>query len=166
MNKRQTKEIGLVLLNQFNSSWKMLRQAIEIIGDENWSKTANNWSFVWTVYHIIETADYYRRNTPKGMEWGKRAGINWETDSEEIIEQKKIAITKAQVLAYLEDVKTQIIHFLENATDPDLLTTNDFDEGKLLILEKMLYLLRHNMHHIGELNKALRDWKSQRIQWR
>ena len=34
------------------------------------------------------------------------------------------------------------------------------------IFEKLVYLLRHNAHHIGELARTLREWDCERIKWR
>lgn len=155
-DKNPTNTIGLLLSRQFSSSWKMLHQAIENAPDIYWLKWDNDWSFSWNIYHIIETADYYKRSTPKGMEWGKKAGGK----------TKKTKITKEQLLVYLEEVEYQISDLLEKSSDEDLLGTDEFDDGHLVILEKLLYLLRHNMHHIGELNKALRDWECERIKWK
>ncbi|MFX1284571.1 MAG: DinB family protein [Promethearchaeota archaeon] len=163
--KGQKDNIGLVLSNQFASSWKMLRQAIKNVPDTYWSKEINDWSFSWNIYHIIETADYYKQSTPTGMEWGKRVNINLKADSENTIKQKKAKITKDQLLGYLEEIEDQVSDLLENSSDEELLGKDEFDDGHLIILEKILYLLRHNMHHIGELNKALRDWQCERIKW-
>jgi len=161
----QKKKFGLILSNEFKNSWKILRQAIENITYEYWLEMANDWSFSWTVYHIIETAEFYSRNTPEGMEWGKKAGISHETDSDEMKIQKLANITKELLLAYLDEIEERITNFIENTNDEDLFEKDGFDPHLKSILEKLLYLLRHNMHHIGELNKALRDWNCQRISW-
>jgi uncharacterized damage-inducible protein DinB len=124
-----------------------------------------DWSFSSTVYHIIETADFYIGNTPEGMEWGKRAGFSWEEDDEETISTRLSSLTKAYLIDYLNEIENEISHFLEESTEQDLFSTDEFDDGNLLIIKKMLYLLRHNMHHIGELNKTLRDCGSRRINW-
>lgn len=157
--------ISPVLSKEFQNSWNILRQAIENIAEEFWLTTINDWSFSWITYHIIETAEFYSRNTPLGMKWGKQAGINWETDSEDEINKKKTNITKASLLRYLKEIENKITDILNNFSDDDFFNTDRFDQGNLYVLEKMLYLLRHNMHHIGELNKVLRDLNCQRISW-
>lgn len=161
----QINRIGSILSKEFKNSWNMLRQGIENISEELWNVTVNEWSYVWTVYHIIETAEYYSRSTPKGMAWGRRAGINWEIDSEEIIDQKKLDLTKTKLLNYLEEIEDRITDLLENSSDQYFFETDDFDDGSLLILEKLLYLLRHNMFHLGELNKVLRNANCKRMRW-
>ncbi|UCG01261.1 MAG: DinB family protein [Candidatus Heimdallarchaeota archaeon] len=163
---RQERKIGPIISKEFQNSWNMLRQAVENISDEFWLTTINEWSFSWTIYHIIETAEFYSHSTPLGMEWGKYAGINWEVDSEDEINKKKSLITKEVILNYLEDIEKRISNYFTNVTDYDLFDTDGFDNGNLYVIEKMIYLLRHNMHHIGELNKVLRDSNCQRISWR
>ncbi len=164
-DKTQTTRIGAIISKEFQNSWNILRQAIKNIKDEYWFTVAKDWSFSWTVYHIIETAEFYSRNQPEGMEWGKRAGINWETDSEEEINQKKSNLTKENLLIYLGEVEDRIVNLLNNYTDEELFTTDGFDGGNLVIFEKWIYSLRHIMHHNGELNKVLRDSDCQRIRF-
>ncbi|MFX0141474.1 MAG: DinB family protein [Candidatus Hodarchaeota archaeon] len=162
----QKKRVGPILSKEFKNSWCILRQAIENIPDKYWLKSVNDWSFSLTIYHIIETAEFYSRDTPEGMKWGKRAGINLETDSNEMIDRKQANITKELLLVYLGEIEEQIAKYIENFKDDDLYEKDGFDPHLKSILEKLLYLLRHNMHHIGELNKTLRDWDCQRISWR
>lgn len=161
----QKLSVGLILSKEFKNSWNILRQAIENITDEHWLEIVNDWSFSWTVCHIIETAEFYSRNTPEGMEWGKITGINHETDTDEMKIQKQARITKELLLNYLDEIEERITTYIENTSDEDLFEKDGFDPHLKSILEKLLYLLRHNMHHIGELNKALRDWNCQRISW-
>jgi len=164
--ENQGKRIGVILSKEFQNSWSMLRQAIENITEEFWQTTVNDWSYSWNIYHIIETAEFYSRNTPQGMEWGKRANINWEIDSEDEINNKKSKVTKGFLLQYLEEVEKRISDILINSTDDEFFNTDGFDQGNLFVFEKLIYLLRHNMHHIGELNKVLRDSNNERISWR
>ena len=164
-NQEISLQIGHVLAKEFGRSWLILREAMENISDKDWNNRTNNWSFSNTVYHIIETAEYYHRNTPEGMEWGKRAGFSWTDDSEETILRKMSSLTKNDLIEYLDEIEKCISQSLEKSTNEDLFGTDSFDNGMLHIIEKMLYLLRHNMHHIGELNKVLRDTESKRIKW-
>ncbi len=157
--------LGEVLSQEFHHTWQMLRQAIKNITPSKWNERIHDWSFSFTVYHIIETAEFYNRNTPEGMEWGKRAGFSWTENSDEEILERMAALTKEDMVNYLNDIEESITKYLANVSVEDLFTTDGFDNGKLLIIKKLLYLLRHNMHHIGELNKFLRDIDSTRINW-
>ena len=52
-DETQTKRIGPIIIKEFQNSWNMLQQAIKNISDEYWLTAAKEWSYSWTVYHII-----------------------------------------------------------------------------------------------------------------
>jgi len=141
----------------------MLNQAIEKSTDSLWS-AGGEWMYSMNVYHIIETVEFYGKNSPKDMEWGKRAGINWKEDSQQEIAKKKSMITKEQMKDYLDDIKLWFSGILAGSSGAVLFEKDDFSwfNSKL---EKYIYSLRHSMHHIGELNKTLRDNDLERIEW-
>ncbi|MFX0085031.1 MAG: DinB family protein [Candidatus Hodarchaeota archaeon] len=167
--ENKNKELGITLLSQFNRNWNMLHQAIDNVPEELWKEVQvddfeNTWSYLWNIFHIIETADFYSRNTPENMEWGKRAGINWDNDPPEVIVNKKDRIQKSHLKEYLKEIEDRITEIFDSKDDLELFKKDNFHWFQS-IFEKYLYLLRHDMHHIGELNKALRDWKCTRISW-
>ncbi|MHA1332042.1 MAG: hypothetical protein ACTSR2_13310 [Candidatus Hodarchaeales archaeon] len=122
----------------------------------------NYWVFNLTMYHVIETTDYYIRNNPKGMPWGERGQIDWK--STDPLELKIAKLTKTLIKTYHEEVKNKTTKKLEGMSDFEFYLSDEFSWFST-ILEKYLYLLRHNMMHIGELNKSLRDWQLKRIEW-
>ncbi|MFQ5976553.1 MAG: hypothetical protein ACE5OZ_00300 [Candidatus Heimdallarchaeota archaeon] len=79
--------------------------------------------------------------------------------------REKIAkIRKECCMNYLEEMENRLVDILASATKSELLEKDGFPWFSSKF-EKLLYLLRHNMHHIGELNKALRDDDGVRIKW-
>ena len=157
---------GLQLLNQFNRKWTMLQEAIENCPDELWYKGGDEWIFSWIVYHIIETANFYSKDNPDEMTWGVISQIDWDNDSEEDIKKKKEKnITKEIMEEYADTIKQQINEILSNTTDEHLLRKDDFHWFNS-IYEKYIYLLRHNMFHLGELAQLLRFTKCERIKWK
>ncbi len=154
------------LLNQFNNAWKILEQAIEVVPDEEFSKNINDWSYSYTIYHVIETAEFYTREKPGGMGFGNRIGIDWNNDSSELIIEKKLKITKSLLLEYLNEVKENFTDKVDSQNDDEILAKDDFGEWFPSIYEKYIYLLRHNMFHIGELSHSLREVEDIKISWR
>jgi hypothetical protein len=157
------KEVIQVLIRQYDDMWEMLTQAINNVSDDLWAKEDNEWYFSLTAYHVVETADFYKRSTPKGMEFGKRLGqVDWWKN----IGRQKAALrlSKDLILEYLTEVKTQLRTTLENSSKKDLLSNDKFHwfDSRL---EKYVYLLRHNTYHIGELAKKLRSEGNARIKW-
>ncbi len=153
-----------VLLKQFESKWKMLRDAVDKCPEEKWHEGEGDWIYSWSVYHIIETADFYSRNNPESMTWGIKTGINWDIDSKDEIISKKSKITKSFLNNYLEEIELRISRSLSETKDKDLLLKDDFRWFDS-VYEKLVYLLRHNSFHIGELAQKLRNWRSERLKW-
>lgn len=135
-------------------------EAIDNCPDECWYGTDKDWNFSRTVYHIIETQEFYIRNTPEGMVWGKLLvdKENKDTPPEEIYPEKAV------LLEYLNDIGNQIKDYLKIITKEELLEKDGF-KWFSSIFEKLLYLLRHNAHHLGELGRMLREWNCERMHW-
>jgi hypothetical protein len=164
------------LIEQYERSWKMLRQAIENVPDEKWTssieiietpwsetKGMNVWYFSNIVYHAIQTVEFYTYDDPDDMKWGGRiGGIDWKTESPHVTASR---VTKEDMLKYLEETKTNLIDKLGSFGEDDLFETDGFKEWQTSRLAKFIYTLRHSMWHIGELGRALRDWDCERIKW-
>jgi len=161
MSGRNTLVTGLV--RQYQSSWKMLRTAIENIPDEKWHDGSEGWYFSLTAYHIVETMEFYINNNPDDMKWGSRAGFDWDSaeDKEKDVLPK---ISKKLVTAYLGEMEELVTKTI-TSMDSEKLAAKDGFHWFDSVFEKYLYLLRHNMHHNGELSRTLRDWGCKRSKW-
>ena len=149
------------LLSQFQSSWNMLRQAIDKVPEGIWNKTDNDWTFSNTVYHIIATQEFYFRDMPEGMGWGRLYGDSkYKADDPE-----KYYPSKAVLLEYEGRLEGEISEFFSSIDDSDLERDDGFREWLHNVHVKLLYLLRHNAHHIGELARMLREWDAERVSW-
>jgi uncharacterized damage-inducible protein DinB len=151
------------LHRQFMSSCNMLRKAIENVPDEKWHHGGEGWFFSLTAYHIVETLDFYLRKSPDGMKWGGRAGYDWEK-SKDIESDVLPKITKKIVASYLDEVEGRLTEVFSSLDANDLSSKDDFPWFSSMF-EKLIYVLRHNMHHVGELSKTLRDWQCTRVEW-
>ncbi len=149
------------ILKQFASTWKMLRKAIENVPEEYWYRTDKDWTFSYNVYHIIETQEFYMRNDPEGMEWGKL--LRGAIDDEKIPNEKKYP-SKEVLIEYSEKMEKEITEFLNKITLEELIQKDGFKWFDS-IHDKLLYLLRHNAHHLGELGRMLREWDCERMRW-
>jgi len=163
--RRMSVENTLVkgLVRQFQSSWKMLRNAIENVPDEKWHNGSEGWYFSLNAYHIVETMEFYNNNNPDVMEWGSRAGFDWDSVKDK---EKDILpnISKELVKTYLDEMEEQVTNTITSMNGEKLAAKDGFHWFES-VLEKYLYLLRHNMHHNGELSRALRDWGCKRSKW-
>ncbi|MHA1211110.1 MAG: DinB family protein [Candidatus Heimdallarchaeota archaeon] len=148
------------LLSQFASTWKMLEKAIEKVPDEYWYGTDKGWSYSKTVHHIIETQEFYLRDDPEGMIWGKllKDDKKSTTSDEEKYPIKEILID------YQKTMESKITDYLKAISYEKLLEKDGF-KWFSSVFEKLLYLLRHNAHHLGELGRMLREWDCERMRW-
>jgi len=156
--------LSKALLRQYEGKWDMLKQAIEKYPNELWGEDKGDWTYSWTIHHIIETTEYYIANSPESMKWGKRVGIDWDNDSKESIIRKKAGISKTFLLEYLEEMKNKVNSFLKESNENDMMEKDEFHWFHS-IFEKLVYLLRHNTLHLGELSKTLRDNGFERMKW-
>ncbi len=95
------------------------------------------------------------------MKWGAKGNIDWEEKTP--IKEKIASLSKGFLSDYLELITKQTESLLEEKTTL-LLETDEFHWFPTR-LDKYLYLLRHNLMHIGELNKALRISNNPRLKW-
>ena len=161
MNAENTLVKGLI--RQYQSSWKMLRNAVENIPDERWHDGSEGWFFSLTAYHFVETMEFYMYDNPDSMKWGARAGYTW-TDTTDIEKDIVPKITKKLVLTYLDEMEEHVTKTI-SSMDSKKLESKDKFHWFESVFEKYVYLLRHNMHHNGELSRTLRDWGCKRSKW-
>ena len=99
----------------------------------------------------------------------EQARILWEAgvDIESKVKDENLAREEQrnfQIIMSNDEMEKRITEFLVNKSDEDLLKKDSyywFDST----YGKLIYLLRHNSFHIGELAKALRDWDCERFKW-
>ncbi|NHJ12159.1 MAG: DinB family protein [Candidatus Thorarchaeota archaeon] len=151
------------IANQFAASWKMLRAAIDLVPEEKWHGGMGKWYYSYTVYHIIETAQFYMRNEPGDMKWGARAGYEWH-ESIDIKTEILPMITKQLVRSFLDEIQSSLDDIMGAITDNAISTQDGFYWFRS-VHDKLLYLLRHTAHHLGELARTLREWKLDPVKW-
>ncbi|MBD3190589.1 MAG: hypothetical protein GF308_08090 [Candidatus Heimdallarchaeota archaeon] len=140
----------------------MLRQAIEKVPENYWFKEKNDWNFAKNVHHILETAEYYLGDSPEGFNWGKLL----QTEKENKLSPEDVYPSKKTLLGYLEKMEKRTVVVLQTITDKELSLADGFQKYLPSIFEKLIYLLRHNGHHLGELTRMLREWDCERVKWK
>ncbi len=159
-----TELITKSLEGQFASCWQMLEAAMASVTDDKWHSGVGKWHFSLTAYHVIETAQFYISSDPDSMMWGGRAGFEWG-EGVDIKREILPKLTKDLVNSYLRETKESLGNLLGSTKNQNILEKDGFYWFSS-ILEKLMYLLRHTMYHIGELSRALRDWDCEHAKWR
>ncbi|MHA1743933.1 MAG: hypothetical protein ACTSV6_06755, partial [Candidatus Heimdallarchaeota archaeon] len=65
---------------------------------------------------------------------------------------------------YLKEIEEKVSTYLKTLSFEQLLEKDGF-KWFSSIFEKLLYLLRHTAHHLGELGRMLREWDCKRMKW-
>jgi hypothetical protein len=140
----------------------MLEKAFEKISEEHWLTEVNNWTYTDVIYHVIITQEFYIRDSPESMKWGELYGDNElkETCPEEYYPNKET------LLEYHFHVKERVETYLKGLDDYMLIEGDGFSNHLPIIHEKLIYLLRHNAHHLGELALMHRTLNIGRIEWK
>lgn len=159
----ETSLSAIQLLNQYSASWKMLQTAIDDSNDDLWSYSNNRWFYALTIHHIIETMDFYSRDVPDNMEWGKRAGYKWD-DVKDISKDIIPLLTKDLLSEYLKEMEKRITTILTSISG-EAFNNQDGFHWFDSVFQKYIYLLRHNQHHLGELAFVLRLKDAGIIKW-
>jgi uncharacterized damage-inducible protein DinB len=148
------------LLSQFESTWEMLDMAFSGVG-EDWLKTVDGWIYGDVLYHIIITQKYYIRETPEGMEWG---GLYGDPELKET-DPRGYYPDRETLIKYKNRVEQAVVKYLKSMDDRKLYHGDGFKNRFSTIHEKLLYLLRHNAHHLGELALIHRENNLERVKW-
>lgn len=144
-----TNSTNAVLLRQFNRSWQMFEEVVRQFPAETWRSDEIDYQIpARKAYHIVEGADFLIGTTPE-FEWGYRFGGDWEGMKPEDLPSQEAMLT------YLEEINPKVEAWL---LDLDLMASDEaFPWPGGTLLDRALYLLRHNQHHIGELWAACKQ---------
>jgi hypothetical protein len=155
--------ISGAIKRQYDATLAMLRHGIDDMPDEKWAWEKGEWCYSLTLYHILETMEFYLASDPKEMEWGKRAGFSWDDLPDKRGDVLPL-ITKELTFKYLIEIQHSLDSLFETLSDKDILKRDGFDWFSS-VFEKLTYLLRHNQHHLGELSLGSRMNTGKSIKW-
>jgi hypothetical protein len=137
------------LANQFERGWKMIGRTIEQTPDDLWRTAGKGYLCpARLAYHIVETIDFYIYDGEQDQ-FGSRFG-DWEEPGPEELPSRE------EVLGYMREVRGTLNTWLGGYDDTAIRGPNEAHPwcGDT-ILELALYVLRHTLHHHGEMNALL-----------
>ncbi len=97
-----------VLIQEFNVSFDMVKLGTENMDETKWFERHNNWSYNHTLYHIIESIEFYSYDGPQSMETIETMGISSKNLSKEELEKLINGRPKDFFIGYLENVRMLI----------------------------------------------------------
>ena len=158
--------VHAVLNAEYNAVCNMIKLAIENMDESKWNTKTNDWSYVTTLYHIIDTIEFYSYDGPDEMSLKGGLGLKEIHLTEDEIEKQLADKKKDFFYEYIEKIREKILNKINSLTPDQLQERDDFSKfGFTSRFYKYSYVLRHTMLHAGELNKTLRDMNRPRIKW-
>ena len=153
--------IGGALAEQFERMWMMLAETIGNCSGWDWRRDAGHWLLIpgRLAYHIMETVEYYSRESPDETPRAERFGVDWETRELEKLPDRKL------LLDCLGEVRGRLLSKLCSASDEAMLADHPFPWTGKTLMELMMYALRHSMFHLGEIQSELRRRQLRGAEW-
>lgn len=137
--------------DQFGASIDMLENAIQTCSDSLWEQEM---AFSHLAYHTLFFLDYYLTLQPVGF---TQPAPFRHSEFED--EPSKDIFQKEEILDYLNFCKGKLGHLLTSLTEESA-QSRWINESKTMdysMIEILLYNLRHVQHHVGQLNRMLRQ---------
>ncbi len=147
---------------ELDVTFKMLKVAASRIDGDFWTNEENKWMYGYTLFHAVEALEFHINDSPE--QW---VPLNEVSVSSEQKEKEKLkTLDREFFVNHIDKVELKFEEVLGNYSDDDLLETDGFaSRGHTCRLEKLIYVTRHAMLHIGELSKTLRDLGLPVIKW-
>lgn len=151
------------LKRHFARTWDMWQEEIANVPDGEWTSGDVDYLIpARHLCHVVVSADFYTGDTPlDNYDWNKFFDGDWEGMPAEKLPGKEAA------LARLGEIRAIVDRRLGALDDEALLEAERMCPwtGKTL-LDRLLYLLRHCQHHLGELHAELRRRGVKRARWK
>ena len=141
-------------IQQYEHTWRVFERLVNDFDPEAWTHTGRGAiTPVRLSTHILQAAKGYMQDpTPVLFVSGKSFDCDWITVPEEDLP------SQADVLACIDELKAKTEHWL-SAMDFDC-ENKAFPWAGKTRLGVVLFLLRHNLFHIGELSSLLNESKN------
>ena len=154
--------LASIITSQFGNAWDMLEKAMRNFTENQWrSGDCHHFIPARLAYHAIETVDYYLRDDLTAFKWGWRFGVDWQGASPSQLPDLR------STLSYLHETRRQGATWVANLGDDGLLGPDEtFHTEGISHLDRVLYVLRHTHHHVGEICGELRKRKRPRPPWK
>lgn len=136
--------------DQFERGWAMVRKTIEATPERLWRDGGiAHVCPARLAYHIAATVDFYTDDREE-FPIAKRFGSNWDKAEAEKLPDRD------EALQYIQDCERRMDEWLSSHSDESIADQNKSHPwcGKTE-MDLALYVLRHTLHHHGEMNAII-----------
>ncbi len=155
-------EIKEVIWNQFGAAIEMLENAISACPENIWGNQIGEQEFWYLAYHVLFWLDFYLSDLPDNFSPPSPFTLS-EFDPEGALPDR--VYTKEELLNYLHQIRKKCKKKIETLTDEAANRKFVFGSINLLVIELMLYNMRHVQHHTAQLNLLLRQKTDSAPKW-
>ncbi len=155
----EKRTIATELADQFDRAWRMIRETITGFSETDWTGGGVDYLVPARIaYHIVETVEYYIGDKPSGkFAWGQRFGGDWKTIEKDQLPKQE------DMLSYLKEIERRLVEWISHC---DFQASNKlFEWTGNTQLGHVLYVLRHTLHHHGEMNYILFQSGYKKVNW-
>lgn len=160
---KKKREFVKAIEDQFRRTFQMWKEEMKNIPAREWRKGDIDYLVpARHLCHLIITADYYLGDkSPEEYDWNCYFGGDWEALTPDQLPRK------ADAMRRISEFESIMMSKFADLTDEDLFKkeTQSPWTGRNLA-GKLLYLLRHSQHHVGEMHAELRRRGIRRARWR
>lgn len=145
------------LADQFDRSWWMLRDAVTRFTEEEWySEIVPGMAPARRAFHLVYWSDVYVRRSRTAV-----TGVP-DPDTADL----RSLPGQAALLGYMDQVADRIDSVLRKGRASQLLRDFGTRRTGANLHERLIYVLRHNLQHYGELQAMLRLAGHEPGEWR
>ncbi|MBM3493371.1 MAG: DinB family protein [Armatimonadetes bacterium] len=145
------------LADQFARTWCMFNQAVSRFPEDRWyEETISGMAPARRAYHLVYWADVYQRRARTEV-----TGVP-DPDDPDVARLPD----RAALLPYANDVSARLDRLLRESSPRKLPAPYRTRRTGANLFERLLYVLRHNMQHIGERHAMLRHLDLEPAEWR
>lgn len=153
-----------VAKRQFESSFLMLQELVDLCPDDVWLRTDGSIPFWQQIYHASYWVDFWLRDAYDGSEF--RSMIFDEGISFDLSSQSHVAyLTREQAKEYLLIIHSKAERIFQKLDDHFLATPIMENRYDFTYADVIIGQIRHMMYHIGRCNFMLKDNRSPTVKW-
>lgn len=145
--------LGPILYRQMMPGIQMIEELLIQCPDNLWEESEPWESPVWQqILHILMGMEYWMQLSGteyRPPDFGKKINYNLGEPSEN-------SLSKEEMLKYFKTVIGIVNAFFEQMGDENILSVSLIDK-EWSNLDIIVEMIRHNQHHIGQLNNALKN---------
>lgn len=146
-------EIRSLVWNQFGASIDMLEAAIAACPDEAWGASTDFHEFWRIAFHTLFWLDLYSTGSEDGFVPPPPFGLEemqWDGVPPRVY-------TRDELLGYAAYCRNKVRSIIDGLDAEGAMRTAGTRRVNMPYLELLMYTMRHNQHHVGQLNMLLRQ---------